>query len=203
MRRLPISGATGSDWAMGCGRIIPSPESSAVLLRRAARAARASPQRRLRRARVVACLGSGDPPAAVAAAVAGGRSAGAYSVDFRTLAGCKLGISRYPDFDYDASGGAGTAAAAEEGEEILVTFDAGSLYIPPLMTATTRFLGLPLPPFLKIEIVPESFQGIINRETGQANDPLLSLSPISATDHRIKKKNLAVLKIYARFDESH
>ncbi|CAA7391837.1 unnamed protein product [Spirodela intermedia] len=157
---------------MGCCGTIPSPEnSSAVLLRRPARAARASPRRLLRRTRAVACLGGGDPPAAAAAAaaLAGGRSAGAYSVDFRTLAGCKLGISRYPDFDYDASGGTGTAAAAEEGEEILVTFDAGSLYIPPLMTATTRFLGLPLPPFLKIEIVPENFQGIINRETGQVD----------------------------------
>lgn len=95
---------------------------------------------------------------------------GTYNVKFQTLEGCKLGISRYPDFDYNAQGGSGTATGTKNAatdDEILVAFDLQTLYIPPLMSATTRFLGLPLPPFLKIDIVPELFQGTINEQTGQ------------------------------------
>lgn len=98
----------------------------------------------------------------------------AYSVKFRTLGACKLGISRYPDFEYDAVGGIGSGYGTkvpdgELNDEISVSFDIKTLYIPPLSSATTRFLGLPLPPFLKIEIAPELFQGSIHRETGKVN----------------------------------
>ncbi|KAK4385039.1 Calcium-dependent protein kinase [Sesamum angolense] len=65
-----------------------------------------------------------------------------YNVKFQTLGACKLGISRYPDFEYNAEGGS---------------------------AATTKFLGLPLPPFLKIEIVPENFHGKINQESGKVD----------------------------------
>ncbi|KAJ0733266.1 hypothetical protein HanPI659440_Chr11g0406411 [Helianthus annuus] len=51
----------------------------------------------------------------------------------------------------------------------LTSIDVTTLYIPPLTTATTKFLGLPLPPFLKIAIVPEIFRGIINRESGKVD----------------------------------
>ncbi|GAB4858660.1 hypothetical protein Ancab_010132 [Ancistrocladus abbreviatus] len=104
-----------------------------------------------------------------------------YRVEFKTLEGCKLGISRYPDFEYSAEGGVGTgkgklvADHADDDDdndrngEILVDFDVGSLYIPPLTAATTKFLGLPLPPFLKIDIVPQIFQGKINKESGKVD----------------------------------
>ena len=100
--------------------------------------------------------------------------ADAYSVKFRTLGACKLGISRYPDFEYDAGGGRGSGSGTkvtdgELNDEISVSFDIKTLYIPPLSSATTRFLGLPLPPFLKIEIAPELFQGSIDRESGKVN----------------------------------
>lgn len=96
----------------------------------------------------------------------------ASSVKFKTLGGCKLGISRYPDFEYNADGGKGTGTGRKIGDddsngEFSVGFDVRTLYIPPLMSATTRFLGLPLPPFLKIDIVPELFEGIINRKSGK------------------------------------
>uniref|UniRef100_A0A5B7A4G2 Uncharacterized protein n=1 Tax=Davidia involucrata TaxID=16924 RepID=A0A5B7A4G2_DAVIN len=97
-----------------------------------------------------------------------------YSVKFKTLGGCKLGISRYPDFDYNADGGTGTGKGTkiidnDLNGEISVSFDLKTLYIPPLMSATTRFLGLPLPPFLKIDIAPELFQGRINQESGMVD----------------------------------
>ncbi|XP_010255555.1 PREDICTED: uncharacterized protein LOC104596192 [Nelumbo nucifera] len=96
-----------------------------------------------------------------------------YSVKFKTLRGCKLGISRYPDFEYNAEGGTGTGTGLKSDSglpnEISVSFDLQTLYIPPLASSTTKFLGLPLPPFLKIDIVPELFQGTINEETGKVD----------------------------------
>ncbi|KAG8381395.1 hypothetical protein BUALT_Bualt06G0117700 [Buddleja alternifolia] len=95
-----------------------------------------------------------------------------YNVKFKTLGACKLGISMYPDFEYNAEGGigSGTATKISDTDEFFpVDFDEKSLYIPPLSTSTTKFLGLPLPPFLKIEIFPEVFHGKINRESGQVD----------------------------------
>ncbi|KAC9592597.1 hypothetical protein E3N88_45587 [Mikania micrantha] len=95
-------------------------------------------------------------------------------VKFKTLGACKLGISRYPDFDYDAQGGEGSGigkkmVGVDFNGETSVDFDVKSLSIPPLTTATTKFLGLPLPPFLKIAIVPEIFSGIINLKSGKVD----------------------------------
>ncbi|PSS32404.1 Auxin transport protein like [Actinidia chinensis var. chinensis] len=101
---------------------------------------------------------------------------GEYSVKFKTREGCKLGISRYPDFDYNAEGGTGDGTVTTKIDEddsnigeVSVSFDLERLYIPPLMSATTRFLGLPLPPFLKIDVVPELLQGIISRKSGKVD----------------------------------
>ncbi|MFS8015358.1 hypothetical protein Hanom_Chr15g01355461 [Helianthus anomalus] len=97
-----------------------------------------------------------------------------YNVKFKTLGACKLGISRYPDFVYNAQGGEGSGigkkmVGVDFNGETSVDFDVTTLYIPPLTTATTKFLGLPLPPFLKIAIVPEIFRGIINLESGKVD----------------------------------
>ncbi|KAL1319276.1 hypothetical protein HN51_071558 [Arachis hypogaea] len=96
-----------------------------------------------------------------------------YTVSFKTQRACKLGISRYPDFEYDAQGGFGTGSVAKVAtdniNELLVSFDLETLYIPPLTNSTTKFLGLPLPPFLKIDIVPEAFQGTINQDSGKVD----------------------------------
>ncbi|KAF3787991.1 hypothetical protein EJ110_NYTH18802 [Nymphaea thermarum] len=92
------------------------------------------------------------------------------SIKFQSLNSCSLGIARYPDFAYNAEGGTGTATGRRTSTgKILATFDITTLYIPPLEAATTRFLGLPLPPFLKIEIVPRVFTGEIEEETGKVN----------------------------------
>ncbi|KAL7584126.1 uncharacterized protein LOC111901690 [Lactuca sativa] len=97
-----------------------------------------------------------------------------YNVKFKSLEACKLGISRYPDFEYNAQGGKGSGVGkkmvgVDFNGETSVDFDVKSLYIPPLTSLTTKFLGLPLPPFLKIEIVPEIFRGIINIESGKVD----------------------------------
>ncbi|XP_050387518.1 uncharacterized protein LOC126803833 [Argentina anserina] len=100
------------------------------------------------------------------------RNSKLYTVKFKTLSACKLGIARYPDFEYNAEGGAGTGVGTTESSytsEVSVSFDIDTLYIPPLQTSTTRFLGLPLPPFLKIDVVPELFRGCINQESGKVD----------------------------------
>ncbi|CDP05252.1 unnamed protein product [Coffea canephora] len=97
-----------------------------------------------------------------------------YNIKFETLASCKLGISVYPDFEYNAEEGSGSGMGTnrntdsnESDGDIFVDFDLNTLYIPPLTTATTRFMGLPLPPFLRIDIAPEILRGSINQETGK------------------------------------
>ncbi|KAI3901498.1 hypothetical protein MKW92_025863 [Papaver armeniacum] len=96
-----------------------------------------------------------------------------YNVNFITQNSCKLGISIFPDFVYNAEGGIGVGMGTKNetngSNEVSINFDVQTLYIPPLNSKTTTFLGLPLPPFLKIEISPELFQGIIDEETGKVN----------------------------------
>ena len=50
-----------------------------------------------------------------------------------------------------------------------VSFDPKSLIIPPITYATSTVLGIPIPPPLKIEIIPEKLSGTIDPETGEAN----------------------------------
>ncbi|KAG0503033.1 hypothetical protein HPP92_003105 [Vanilla planifolia] len=92
-----------------------------------------------------------------------------FKVKFQTLKGCKLGIGRFPDFEYDATGGSGTATGKADGptDELTTRFETESLHIPPLTGATTRFLGFPLPPLLEIAIAPEVFEGTINTRSGK------------------------------------
>lgn len=96
------------------------------------------------------------------------------TVNFKSLGGCKLGISRYPDFEYNAQGGTGTGTGnkvkhGDLNDVISVSFDLKTLYVPPLTSGTTKFLGLPLPPSLKIDIVPELFQGSIDPVSGKVD----------------------------------
>lgn len=90
------------------------------------------------------------------------------SIEIRTLRDCRLGIAMYPDFVYNAEGGGGPGSAEELPDgKLAVDFDIGSLYIPAVEWRTTRFLGLPLPPFLCIRVAPHSLKGFIERSTGK------------------------------------
>lgn len=101
-----------------------------------------------------------------------------------TLADCGLRISVYPPFSYDASGGGarvGTVGAAEESQSSAsggdagedkkspLSFDPGAVSIPALDSRTTRFLGLPLPPGLRIDIEPLRLAGWVRRATGEVS----------------------------------
>lgn len=116
--------------------------------------------------------------AAEAAAATAAREAGPVipnaatlsKVVLRTLRDCQLGVSIYPGFDYDASGGGGAGTAVLRDDGLLhVSFDAAALSVPALELATTRVLGLPLPPPLRIEIVPRRLEGTVDPATGAVN----------------------------------
>lgn len=94
----------------------------------------------------------------------------------KTLSDCGLRISVYPPFSYDASGGgaqAGTIGESEESEngggKSPLSFDPRAVSIPALDFRTTKFLGLPLPPGLRIEIEPLKLTGWIRRGTGEVS----------------------------------
>jgi hypothetical protein len=85
----------------------------------------------------------------------------AHDLALATEAGCALAIGAYPRFRYDGRGGGGLAVAGAslaDGWQSLV-FDSATLSIPPLSARTTRFLGLPLAPGLRIVIQPRELRG--------------------------------------------
>ena len=84
----------------------------------------------------------------------------------RTRRGCALAISVYPHFSYDASGGGGTATATTESGRTALEFAAGDVTIPRLDWRTARFLGLPLPPGLAIDVQPLALTGWVEEGSG-------------------------------------
>ncbi len=90
------------------------------------------------------------------------------TVQLQTLPGCGLTIGRYPRFRYDASGGGGSATLGshDRGGWQSLSFEAAALAIPALSWRTTRCLGLPLPPGLRITIQPERLEGRWQVATG-------------------------------------
>lgn len=85
-----------------------------------------------------------------------------------TLVGCELVIGRYPRFLYNARGGSavGEAQTGVAGE-INLHFPAEDATIPALNGRTTRFLGLPLPAGLSVEIHPIRLNGRLEPNSGE------------------------------------
>ena len=86
-----------------------------------------------------------------------------------SLEGCRLAIGSYPPFNYDARGGGGKGTLVKtEKENILnLSFSSETFSIPPLTSQTTKFLFLPLPPGLKIEMSMDKLEGTINKVSGE------------------------------------
>jgi hypothetical protein len=92
------------------------------------------------------------------------------TVELRTTRGCGLGVSRYPDFVYNAEGGGGSGKAVKlEDGRWRVHFDAAGVTIPDVGFHTTTLLGIPLPPPIRIQIVPDSLEGVVDLETGKVS----------------------------------
>jgi len=89
-------------------------------------------------------------------------------VQLTTASCCSLAIGGFPRFSYDASGGGGSGLLLPldaKGRRHL-HFPAGGLCIPPLNGRTGRFLGLPLPPGLQIQILPQRLEGWLDPVSG-------------------------------------
>ena len=78
-----------------------------------------------------------------------------------------LGVSRWPDFDYDATGATtlGHVCEARNGE-LTLEFDVSSFEGPPVDSRSTKVFGVPLPPGICIEIVPLTLRGSLDTSNG-------------------------------------
>ena len=90
-------------------------------------------------------------------------------MNLRSLDGCQLAIGSYPYFEYDARGGGGKGSLIKTNKENLyqISFSSETFSIPPLTSRTTKFLKLPLPPGLKIEMLLDNLGGTINKDSGE------------------------------------
>ncbi len=90
-------------------------------------------------------------------------------MQLKSLEGCRLKIGKYPPFTYDAYGGGGKATLIPNPKKNLlhISFSPNRFFIPPLTSKTTRFLYLPLPPGLKIEMSMDQLEGTINKSSGE------------------------------------
>ena len=90
-------------------------------------------------------------------------------MNLKSLEGCRLKIGKYPAFTYNAHGGGGQATLVTNQKNNLLhlSFSSETFSIPPLTSKTTRFLSLPLPPGLKIEMSMDQLEGTIDKNSGE------------------------------------
>ena len=89
-------------------------------------------------------------------------------MQLKSLKDCRLKIGSYPPFSYNASGGGGkgTLLPTQENNIHYLSFSSKTFSIPPLTSKTTKFLSLPLPPGLKIEMYMDKLEGTIDKSSG-------------------------------------
>ena len=90
-------------------------------------------------------------------------------MQLKSLEGCRLLIGSYPPFIYNAFGGGGIATLhpSKENNIVYLSFSSKTFAIPPLSARTTKFLSVPLPPGLTIEISMNKLEGTINTRSGE------------------------------------
>ena len=90
-------------------------------------------------------------------------------MQLKSLEGCRLKIGSYPPFSYNAygGGGKGTLIPSKKNNILYLSFSSKAFSIPPLTSQTTKFLSLPLPPGLKIEMRMDKLEGTIDKNSGE------------------------------------
>jgi len=128
-------------------------------------------------AAVVACARGSEQQSSPAVAAKARPEPDTLSVEFQTRDGCRL--VRKTESAVPAVSAATAPKLIAHAHDLLDPGGPrplGAAEVLPLLAdveATTRFLGLPLPPFLKIDILPEALGGTIDRATGQVTVRLL------------------------------
>ena len=90
-------------------------------------------------------------------------------MQLKSLDGCRLTIGSYPPFAYNASGGGGigTLLPSRTPHILRLRFSSEIFSIPPLTSRTTKFLSIPLPPGIKIEMSMDKLEGTIDKNSGE------------------------------------
>jgi len=90
-------------------------------------------------------------------------------MQLKSLDGCRLKIGSYPAFSYNASGGGGEGIIlpSEKKNILNLCFSSQTFSIPALSSQTTKFLSLPLPPGIKIEMFMDKLKGSIDKNSGE------------------------------------
>ena len=90
-------------------------------------------------------------------------------MQLKSLEDCQLKIGSYPPFTYNAGGGGGkgTLIPHQENNILYLKFSSKTFSIPPLTSKNTKFLSLPLPPGLRIEMSMDKLEGTIDKHSGE------------------------------------
>ncbi len=90
-------------------------------------------------------------------------------MQLKSLEECRLKIGSYPSFTYNAygGGGKGTLLPSKKNNLLYLKFSSQTFFIPPLTSKNTKFLSLPLPPGLKIEMSMDKLEGTIDKISGE------------------------------------
>ena len=90
-------------------------------------------------------------------------------MQLKSLEGCRLIIGSYPPFSYNAYGGGGKGKLipSKKNNILSLCFSSQTFSIPALTSKTTKFLSLPLPPGLKIEMSMDKLEGTIDLKSGE------------------------------------
>jgi len=91
-------------------------------------------------------------------------------MQLKSLDGCLLKIGSYPPFTYNAHGGGGKATllpSPSNSSILCFRFSSTTFSIPALTSRTTKFLSLPLPPGLKIDMSLDKLEGRIDMNSGE------------------------------------
>jgi len=131
-------------------------------------------------------------------------------MQLKSLEGCRLKIGSYPPFDYDASGGGGEATLlpSQKNNILYLIFSSKTFSIPPLTSQTTKFLSLPLPAGLKIEMFMDKLEGTIDKNSGEVlftfeSKFVLSIGAIIRFPELLVKTNLTTRKVKSKLHEAN
>ena len=130
-------------------------------------------------------------------------------MQLKSLDGCRLKIGAYPPFFYNASGGGGKGilTPSKKNNILYLNFSPQTFSIPPLTSETTKFLSLPFPPGLKIEISMDKLEGTIDKNSGEVlfqfeSQFIFSIGTMIRFPNLLVKTSLQTGKVKSKLHES-